>query len=89
MFGTGARHDIIHNISKIQLHRTCIFGDTTDLGFSYFYFSCNNYQEKLWTCFKKVVGFFTRNPTKFSLHFFEFSTTFYGFSKIQQKPFTI
>jgi hypothetical protein len=74
IFGTGARHCIIHNISKIQLQRTCRFRDTTDLGFLVLYFSRINYQEKLWTCFTKVVVLFTRNPTKLGLHFSNFST---------------
>jgi hypothetical protein len=33
--------------------------------------------------------FFTTNPTKLGLHFSDFSTIFYEFSKIQQKHFTI
>jgi hypothetical protein len=37
----------------------------------------------------KVVGFFTENPTKLSLHFSEFSTIFYAFYKFQQIGYTI
>jgi hypothetical protein len=37
----------------------------------------------------KVVVFFTTNPTKFSLHFFEFSTIFYAFYKFLQTGNTI
>jgi hypothetical protein len=33
----------------------------------------------------KVVGFFTRNPTRLSLHFSIFSMIFYGFYKNQQQ----
>jgi hypothetical protein len=38
---------------------------------------------------KKVVGFFTTNPTKLVLHFSDFYTIVYEFSKFQQKSFTI
>jgi hypothetical protein len=38
---------------------------------------------------KKVVVFFTTNPTKFSLQFSVFSTNFYEFYKFLQKVFTI
>jgi hypothetical protein len=37
----------------------------------------------------KVVVFFTKNPTKLSLHFSEFSTIFYAFYKFQQFANTI
>jgi hypothetical protein len=37
----------------------------------------------------KVVGRYTTNPTKFSLHFSEFSTIFYAFYKFQQIGYTI
>jgi hypothetical protein len=40
---------------------------------------------KLKTCFTKVVVFFTKNPTKLGLHFYDLSTVFYGFYKIQLK----
>jgi hypothetical protein len=49
------------------------------------YFSCKNYQETLWTCFTKVVLFFTRNPTNLGLHFSDFSMILYEFYKIQPK----
>jgi hypothetical protein len=39
--------------------------------------------------FTEVVLFFTRNPTKLGLHFYEFSTILYGFSKIRPKSFTM
>jgi hypothetical protein len=81
--------NISHNISKIQLQSTCRFWDTTDLGLTVLYFSCNNYQENLWSCCTQVVGFFTGNPTKLSLHFSSFSTIFYGFYKNHHKGFTI
>jgi hypothetical protein len=48
-----------------------------------------NYHSKVWSCFTKVVGLFTRNPKKLSLHFSDFPTNFYGFYKFQQKAFTI
>jgi hypothetical protein len=60
-----------------------------DLIVSHLYFSCKNYQELAQARITKVVGFFTTNPTKFSLHFADFATIFYGFYKIQQKHFTI
>jgi hypothetical protein len=47
-----------------------------DLGFSNFYFSCKKYQETAQTRIMKVVVFFTTNPTKFGLHFSDFSTIF-------------
>jgi hypothetical protein len=53
------------------------------------YFSCKNYHEKLWSCFTKVVLFFTSNPTKLGLHFSDFSMMFYEFYKIQQNGNTI
>jgi hypothetical protein len=53
------------------------------------YFSCKNCQEKLWTCFTKVVVLFTRNPKKIRFAFFDFSTIFHGFSKILQNTYTI
>jgi hypothetical protein len=37
------------------------------------------------TCFTKDVVFFTKKPTKLGLHFYDFSTVFYGFYKIQLK----
>jgi hypothetical protein len=55
---------ITHNISKIQLKSSCGFWDTTDLGLLVFYFSFKNYQEKVWSRFTKIVGFFTRNLAK-------------------------
>jgi hypothetical protein len=54
MFGTGARHDIIHNISKIQLHRTCIFGDTTDLGFHISIFHATTIRKNYGHALKKL-----------------------------------
>jgi hypothetical protein len=67
MFGTGASHDITHNISKNWTQRIYIFWDIADVGFSHFYFSCKNYQE-LAQARITVVGFFTMNPTKLGLH---------------------
>jgi hypothetical protein len=49
-----------------------------DLGFSHSCFSCKNYQELAQARIAKVVGFFTANPKKLSLHFSVFSTIFYG-----------
>jgi hypothetical protein len=52
-----------------------------DLGFLHFYFSCKNYQELAQARITKVVGFFTRKPTKLGLHFSAFSTQFTRFCK--------
>jgi hypothetical protein len=46
------------------------------------YFSRKNYQAKLWSCFTKVVWFFTRNPKKLSLNLSDFPMIFYAFYKI-------
>jgi hypothetical protein len=48
-----------------------------------FLFFIQKLSGKLWSCFAKVVWFFTRSPTKFVLHFSNFSMIFYGFSKLQ------
>jgi hypothetical protein len=48
-----------------------------------------NYQELAQARITKVVGFFTTNPTKLSLHFSDFSTILYGFYKNQLRGFTI
>jgi hypothetical protein len=61
-----------------------IFLDIRDLGFSHFYFSCKNCQELAQARITKVVGFFTTNLTKLSLHFSDISTISYGFYKNQQ-----
>jgi hypothetical protein len=37
----------------------------------------------------KVVGYLTEKSTKLGLHFCDFSTILYEFSKFQQKSFTI
>jgi hypothetical protein len=58
-------------------------------GFNSFLFSCQNYQEKVWSCFTKVEGFFIRNPTKFRIYFSDFSTIFYEFYKNQPNTTTI
>jgi hypothetical protein len=60
-----------------------------DLGFLHFYFSCKTYQELAQARITKVVGSFTTNPTKLSLHFAEFSTIFYAIYKIPQNSNTI
>jgi hypothetical protein len=54
-----------------------------DLGFSPFYFSCKNYQELAQARIRKVVGFFTANPTKLGLHFSDFFTDLTRFCKRQ------
>jgi hypothetical protein len=59
-----------------------------DLGFSHFKFSCKNYQETAQARTTKVLGFFTSNPTKLGLHFFDFCTIFYGIYKNQQSTCT-
>jgi hypothetical protein len=56
-----------------------------DLGFSHFYFSCKNYQELAQARITKVVGVFTTNPSKLSLHFFYFSMILYAIYKNQPK----
>jgi hypothetical protein len=53
------------------------------------YFSCKNYQELAQDRITKVVGYFTVNPTKLFLHFFDFSTILYRFYKKQESHFTI
>jgi hypothetical protein len=83
--GTGASHNIAHNISKNWTQRIYRFWDIADLGFPYFYFPCKNCQELAQARITKVVGFFITNLTNMSLHFSVFSTIFYGFYKIQQK----
>jgi hypothetical protein len=65
------------------------FGVMSDIGFSHFYFSCKNYQESDYASITKVVGVFTTNPTKVSLHFSEFSMIFYAIYKILQNSNTI
>jgi hypothetical protein len=49
------------------------------------YFSCKNYQELAQARITKVLGYFTANPTKFVLHFYEFFKIFYVIYKNQQK----
>jgi hypothetical protein len=53
------------------------------------YFSCKNYQELAQERITKVVGFFTTNPTKLSLQFYDFSLIFYAIYNNQQQHFTI
>jgi hypothetical protein len=60
-----------------------------DLGFLHFYFSCKHYQELAQARITKVVGSFTTNPTKLSLHFSEFPTIFDAIYKILQNSNTI
>jgi hypothetical protein len=79
-FGKEVRQVISHKISKIQLDRTCRLWDTTDLGFSVLYFSCKIYQEKQWSCFTKIVVFFTRSPKNWVCIFL----FFYHFLQILQ-----
>jgi hypothetical protein len=55
--------------------------------FSHLYFSCKHYQELAQAGITKVVGFFTTNPTKLVLHFYDFSTILYGIYKKQPKHF--
>jgi hypothetical protein len=60
--------------------------DIADLGFSHFYFSCKNYQELAQARITKVVGLFTTNPAKLSLHFYfflQFSMKFTSFCNLQ------
>jgi hypothetical protein len=65
------------------------FWDISDLGFSYFYFSCKHYQELALARITKVVVFLTTNLTKLGLHFSDFSTILYEFYNIQQITYTI
>jgi hypothetical protein len=51
--------------------------------FSHFYFSCKKNQELSQARITKVVGIFTTNPTKLSLHFYDFSMIFYTIYKNQ------
>jgi hypothetical protein len=60
-----------------------------DLGFSHSCFSCKNYKELAQAGITKVVGLFTSNPTKLSLHFSDFCMIFYGIYKNQQNTCTI
>jgi hypothetical protein len=48
-------------------------------------FHATNYQETAQERTTKFVVLFTENPTKLSLHFYDFSTIFYVFYKIQPK----
>jgi hypothetical protein len=48
-----------------------------------------NYQELAQARITKVVRFFTTNPTKVILNFYDFSRIFYGFYKILQMTNTI
>jgi hypothetical protein len=50
-----------------------------------FNFSCKNYNTKVYTTFKKVVGIRKGKAAKFVLHFFDFSVILYEFYKIQPK----
>jgi hypothetical protein len=53
-----------------------------DLGFLHFYFSCKNYPELAQARITKLLGFFTTNPKKLSLHFFQI---FYDFLRNLQE----
>jgi hypothetical protein len=53
------------------------------------YFSCKNYKELAQARITKVVGYFTTNPKKLVLHFYDFSVIFYAIYKNQQLTFTI
>jgi hypothetical protein len=87
MFGSGACHDLTHNISKNRLQRIYRIWDIADLGFSHLYFSCKNKQELSQARIAQVVGYFTTNPKTLELHFSDFSTIFYTIYKKQPKHF--
>jgi hypothetical protein len=53
------------------------------------YFSCKNYQELAQDRITKVVGYFTKNPTKLVLHFYDLSVIFYAIYNNQEITFTI
>jgi hypothetical protein len=55
IFGIGARHKLTHNISKIGIQRSYGLKVMLDLGFSYLYFSCKNYQKLAQAKITKVV----------------------------------
>jgi hypothetical protein len=56
-----------------------------DLVFSLSYFSCSKYLESDHVSITKVIVFFTTNPKKLILQFYEFSTNFYTFYKFLPK----
>jgi hypothetical protein len=74
-------------VVTLPVNNTC--NNSFKARFFTFLFSCKNYHELAQARITKGVGFMTKNPTKLSLHFSNFSTIFYGFYKIQQKHFTI
>jgi hypothetical protein len=86
IFGTRARPDMIHNISKNWIQRIYRFWDVADIGFSHFYFSCSKCPESDHVSIKKVVVFFTTKQKNWVcnfLNFLRFSTHFTSFCKLQ------
>jgi hypothetical protein len=61
----------------------CGFCRITDLGILLFHFPSKNYSSKVYTYVEKVVVLVTKNTTKLSLPFLEFSTILYRFYKFQ------
>jgi hypothetical protein len=61
------------------------FFRTTDLSKMVFYFLCNHWSSKVYTCFVKIVVLVTKSTTKLVLQFLDFSAILDGFYKIRHK----
>jgi hypothetical protein len=66
----------------------CIFKTTPKTHQTDFEFLIQKLHRKPYTCFLEKVGFFTRNPTKLDLHFYDFSTILMNFRSFYRNPKT-
>jgi hypothetical protein len=81
MFGTVARHDQTHNISKIQLQSTCIFWDTPDLDFQFCIFHARTTTKTVFMIYESCSVF----HKEYNKIVFAFFWLFYDFLRISQE----